>query len=71
MSQPLSAEIKDLLDRPNFAHLATLMPDGSPQNAPVWVGRDGDRIVVCTGEQSLKESKSHARFGICFASRSA
>jgi PPOX class probable F420-dependent enzyme len=54
MSQPLSAEIKQLLDRPNFAHLATLMPDGSPQSVPVWVGRDGDRVLVCTGESSLK-----------------
>jgi PPOX class probable F420-dependent enzyme len=30
------------------------MPDGSPQSVPVWVGRDGDRIVICTGESSLK-----------------
>ena len=51
---PLSNEIKQLLDHANFVHLATLMPDGSPQSVPVWVGRDGDRIVVCTGEGSLK-----------------
>jgi PPOX class probable F420-dependent enzyme len=50
----LSEEIKQLIDRPNFAHLATVMPDGSPQNAPVWVGREGDRILVCTGEGSQK-----------------
>ncbi|MGO9519870.1 MAG: pyridoxamine 5'-phosphate oxidase family protein [Candidatus Korobacteraceae bacterium] len=31
----LSDEIKQLLDRANFAHLATLMPDGSPQSVPV------------------------------------
>jgi len=30
MAIPLSDEIKALLDAPNFAHLATLMPDGSP-----------------------------------------
>ena len=54
MPQPLSDDIKQLLDRPNFAHLATLMPDGSPQSVPVWVGREGDRIIVCTGESSLK-----------------
>jgi PPOX class probable F420-dependent enzyme len=30
------------------------MPDGSPQSVPVWVGRDGERIVICTGESSLK-----------------
>jgi len=50
----LSDEIKQLLDRANFAHLATLMPDGSPQSVPVWVGRDGDRIVICTSESTLK-----------------
>lgn len=54
MPQPLSAEIRQLLDGPNFAHLTTLMADGSPQSAPVWVGRDGDRILVCTGETSVK-----------------
>jgi PPOX class probable F420-dependent enzyme len=67
MSQPLAAEIKDLLDRPNFAHLATLMPDGSPQNAPVWVGRDGDRIVVCTGEQSLKAKNTRRDPRVAFS----
>lgn len=54
MPTPLSAEAKALIDRPNFAHLATLMVDGSPQSVPVWVGREGDRLLVCTGEGSLK-----------------
>jgi PPOX class probable F420-dependent enzyme len=50
----LSDDTKKLVDGANFAHLATLMPDGSPQSVPVWVGREGDRIVICTGETSLK-----------------
>jgi PPOX class probable F420-dependent enzyme len=50
----LSDDVKRLLDAPNFAHLATLMPDGSPQIAPVWVGREGDRILIATGDGSLK-----------------
>jgi nitroimidazol reductase NimA-like FMN-containing flavoprotein (pyridoxamine 5'-phosphate oxidase superfamily) len=54
MAIPLSNEIKALLDGPNFAHLATLMPDGSPQSVPIWVGREEDRILICTGEGSLK-----------------
>ena len=54
MAIPLSHEIRALFDGPNFVHLATLMPDGSPQSVPVWVGREGDRILVCTGEGSLK-----------------
>ena len=54
MPTTLSSEIKQLIDRPNFAHLATLMPDGSPQAVPVWIGREDEHIVVCTGENSLK-----------------
>ena len=54
MSMALSDEIRSLLDRPNFVHLATLMPDGSPQSVPVWVAREGDRILIATGEGSLK-----------------
>jgi PPOX class probable F420-dependent enzyme len=54
MAIPLSNEIRALLDSPNFAHLATLMPDGSPQSVPVWIGREDDRVLICTGESSLK-----------------
>jgi PPOX class probable F420-dependent enzyme len=58
MPQALAPEVKQLVDRPNFAHLATLMPDGSPQSVPVWVGREGDRILICTGEGSLKAANT-------------
>ncbi len=51
---PMPPDVRTLLEEPNFAHLATLMPDGSPQSAPVWVGVEGDRILIATGEGSLK-----------------
>lgn len=54
MPTPLSTEARALVDRPNFAHLATLTSDGSPLSTPVWVGREGDRLLVCTNEKSLK-----------------
>jgi PPOX class probable F420-dependent enzyme len=54
MPTALSPEVKQLIDRPNFAHLATLMSDGSPQSVPVWIGREADHLVICTGEGSLK-----------------
>jgi PPOX class probable F420-dependent enzyme len=54
MPAVLSPDTKKLIDHRNFAHLATLMPDGSPLSTPVWVGREGDHIVICTGENSLK-----------------
>jgi len=55
---PLSDDVKALFRGANFAHLATLLPDGSPQVAPVWVDLDGDRILVSTGEGSLKARNS-------------
>jgi PPOX class probable F420-dependent enzyme len=54
MAIVLSTDIRQLLDGPNFGHLATLMPDGSPHSDPVWVGREGDRVIVCTNETSVK-----------------
>ena len=43
-----------LLDGANFAHLATLMDDGAPKVEPVWVARDGDRVLVTTDGKSIK-----------------
>jgi PPOX class probable F420-dependent enzyme len=34
----------DLLDRPTFAHLATLGPDGAPQTQVMWFVWDGEHI---------------------------
>jgi PPOX class probable F420-dependent enzyme len=66
MGIPLSDDIKTLVRGANFAHLATLMPDGSPQVAPVWVDLEGDRIIVGTGEGSLKakNAKRDARVAL-------
>src|SRR5215470_19485149 len=54
MGIPLTLDARALIDRPNFAHLATIMPDGSPQSAPVWVAREGDLILIGAEETSLK-----------------
>jgi PPOX class probable F420-dependent enzyme len=34
----------DLLEKPTFAHLATVRPDGSPQSSVMWFDWDGSRI---------------------------
>jgi PPOX class probable F420-dependent enzyme len=54
MRESLSDDAKRLIDAPNFAHLTTLMEDGWPKTEPVWIGRDGDRIVICTDRKSIK-----------------
>lgn len=50
----LGPDIRRLLDGPNYAHLATLMPDGSPQVSAVWVAREGDRVLLGIGDRSVK-----------------
>ena len=44
----LTDKAKDLLDRPVFASLATINPDGSPQLSTMWVTRDGDDVLIGT-----------------------
>ncbi len=56
----LSADAKDLIDRPVFAHVATLMPDGSPQVSPVWIDHEGDDVLINTAEGRLKADNLRA-----------
>ncbi|MBK5231460.1 MAG: PPOX class F420-dependent oxidoreductase [Thermoleophilia bacterium] len=44
-----------LLEGKHFAHVATLMEDGSPQVTPVWIGREGDLVTFNTANGRLKE----------------
>ncbi len=46
---------RDLLDKQVFAHLGTLMPDGSPQVTPVWVDYDGSHILVNSAKGRVKD----------------
>jgi PPOX class probable F420-dependent enzyme len=54
MSRTLTPEVRRLLDGANFGHLATLMPDGHPKVDPVWVGHDGEHVLVATDGKSIK-----------------
>ena len=51
----LNEKAKRLLSEPNLAHLATLMPDGSPQVTPVWVDLAGERVLINTAGGRVKE----------------
>ena len=50
----LEPHVRALLEAPNYAHLATVLPDGSPHSVPLWVGLEGDHIVFLTGPDSRK-----------------
>ena len=50
----LSQNVRKLFEGKNFAHIATLMADGSPQVTPVWVELQGDQIVFNTDARRIK-----------------
>jgi PPOX class probable F420-dependent enzyme len=54
MAISLSAETRRLLDGRNYAVLATVNADGSPQTSIMWVGRDGDDLLMSTVQGRLK-----------------
>ncbi len=43
-----------MIDGKNFASVATVMRDGSPQVTPVWIDRDGELVAFNTAEGRVK-----------------
>ena len=50
----ITPEVRELFEKANFAHLATLTKDGSPSSTAIWAGLEGDDVVFFTQEGSLK-----------------
>ena len=50
----LPEHVHALVDGPNRAHVATLLPDGGPHSVPVWIGMEGNRIAFLTSPDSRK-----------------
>ena len=55
MAATIPGTHQDLLQKPAFANLATLNPDGSPQVTPVWFEYDGNHIIVNTARGRVKD----------------
>jgi PPOX class probable F420-dependent enzyme len=51
---PIPEDVRELLKAPNYVHLSTLRADGSPRNWVVWVGIEGDNVLVCTSDTTWK-----------------
>lgn len=52
---PIDADVRELFEKPNFVHLATLLPDGAPHVVAVWSDFvDGDRLGFFTQPASRK-----------------
>lgn len=54
---------KDLLERANFAHLATIRPDGSPQSSVMWFEWDGEvlRLTHTKNRQKFANLQNEPR----------
>ena len=50
----LDPDVRRVLEGTSIAHLATVLPDGSPHSTPVYVGTHGDQIVFFTGPSMRK-----------------
>lgn len=57
---------QDLLQSNALAHVATIGPEGEPQNNPVWFGWDGERIRFSqtTTRQKMRNIKRNPHVAI-------
>jgi PPOX class probable F420-dependent enzyme len=53
-AQVIPGPLADMLDRPLYAHLATVRPDGTPQVNPTWVRFDGVYLWLTTTSKRQK-----------------
>jgi PPOX class probable F420-dependent enzyme len=50
----LSDRDRRIMEGPNFASVATVMPDGSPHVSTIWIDLDGDDVLFNTSEGRVK-----------------
>jgi len=58
---PIPQGFLDLFEKPTIAHLATLMPDGTPQVTSVWVDYDGRHILINSAAGRRKDLNMQRR----------
>ena len=55
MPAAIPQQYLDLFQKKAFAHVATIMPDGSPQVTPVWVDYDGTCVRINSARGRVKD----------------
>lgn len=58
---PIPDEFLDLFQKKTFAHLGTLMPDGTPHVTSVWVDYDGQHILINSARGRVKDRNMEER----------
>jgi PPOX class probable F420-dependent enzyme len=55
MSEAIPEKYVDLLQKPVFGNLGTIMKDGSPQVTPIWVDYDGKQVRFNSAKGRVKD----------------
>ena len=63
--------VADLIGERNFAHLATIEPDGGPSSRPIWVNVEEDRVIFVTqlGSRKSDDIERDPRVALSIAHR--
>lgn len=61
MAVAIPDQYKDLLTKKAFAHLGTLMKDGSPQVTPIWFDYDGAHLLIKSAKGRWKDKNMRSR----------
>jgi PPOX class probable F420-dependent enzyme len=69
MVMELTDEMRRFLEEPRFAVLATVNPDGSPQQTVMWYLLEGDEILMNTkrGRKKDRNLERDPRVSLCVA----
>ena len=55
MARANAQDFADLFKKRSFAHLTTMMGDGSPHASPVWIDFDGKHVIINSAKGRVKD----------------
>src|SRR5262245_14227215 len=55
MAKANAQDFTDLFKKRSFAHLTTMMSDGSPHASPVWIDFDGKHVIINSARGRVKD----------------
>lgn len=55
MSNAIPEKFRDLFEKKAYAHIATVMRDGTPHVSPVWLDFDGTYVLINSAKGRVKD----------------
>ena len=67
MATKIPDQFRDLFEKKAFAHLATVMKDGTPQVTPVWCDYDGAHVRINSAKARIKDKNMRRNRHVAFS----